>query len=84
MRLNNCPACRSPAAIRSRADSRGRFRVWVQCENCGRRTRDFTDNQEPGQDTPGGKFAVIAWNSGDYRQEAQGHDRTGKGGKTRL
>ena len=72
MKLNNCPACNGPAAIRSRADSRRQcFRVWVQCELCGMRTRNFIDYQEPGPDSTGGKFAALAWNGGDYKREAK-------------
>ena len=72
MTLNNCPVCGGPAAIRSRADGRGRyFRVWAQCEQCGTRTRDFTDNQEPGPDSAGGMFAALAWNGGNHKQEAR-------------
>lgn len=70
MTLNKCQICRGPAAIRSRADGSGRyFHVWAQCELCGTRTRDFIDYQEPGQDSTGGKFAALAWNGGDYKQE---------------
>lgn len=64
MKLNNCPACGSPAAIRYRRDdSKAIFHVWIQCNACGMRTRDFIDEQEPGINTSGGKFAAIAWNS---------------------
>ena len=71
MKLTSCPACGGPAAIRSRTDSRRHcFHVWAQCQHCGMKTREFTDRQEPGENSSGGKWAAIAWNSGDYRQEA--------------
>lgn len=72
MTLNNCPNCRSPAAvIRYTKGISGIFHVWAQCEHCGRRTRDFIDNQEPTPDSTGGRFAALAWNSGDYIQEGR-------------
>lgn len=66
MFIKNCPACNSPAAIRYKKDDRRHcFHVWIECGQCGRRTREFTDMQEPDTGTGGGKWAVIAWNSGD-------------------
>lgn len=71
MTLNNCPNCRSPAAIRYQKSGSGIFHVWAQCETCGRRTRDFLDYQEPTPDSTGGRFAALAWNSGDSIQEGR-------------
>ena len=80
MKINSCPACSGAAAIRYRHEGgRPVFRVWVQCELCGMRTREFADLQDPGPDSTGGKFAVIAWNSGDYRQEATISLQEGRG-----
>ena len=73
MTINRCRACGSVAAIQYRRDDKARvFRVWVQCSQCGRKTRAFVDGKEPTTATAGGKFAAIAWNSGDIEQEARG------------
>lgn len=77
MTIKKCPACSSPAAIRCEKDSRRHcFRVWVECGQCGRKTRDFKDMQEPSADSCGGYMAILAWNSGDVRT-AESAERNG-------
>ena len=64
MKINKCPVCGSPAAIRYRNVIKERnFRVWIECHKCGRRTREFLYNQTPTETSTGGRFAVITWNS---------------------
>lgn len=69
MRTNNCPNCGGAARIRHRLYGRASiFQVWIECGQCGARTRAFIDSQEPAWDTPGGRWAALAWNSGDITQ----------------
>lgn len=65
MKINNCPACNGPAAIRYTKGLQG-FHVWIQCKSCGFKTREFDDKQEPTENITGGKFAIIAWNAAKY------------------
>ena len=63
--MKACRKCGAPARIRwAPGKGRARFYVWAECTMCGARTIQFIDSKKPAEDTPGGKWAVLAWNSG--------------------
>ncbi len=67
MTIKHCPVCDRPAQIRYRHTPDG-LRTWVQCELCGLRTREYIDVGQPSENSLGGKWAVITWNSQDFKQ----------------
>lgn len=61
MNLKSCPKCNGPAAIHTAPGGKpGMIHVYIQCELCGCRTKDFYDT-DTGK--TGTMFAGIVWNS---------------------
>lgn len=60
-----CPKCRGPAVIHKEPGGKPHvIRVYIQCERCKERTRDFYDTDAGNSGT---MFAGIVWNS-QYRK----------------
>lgn len=81
-----CKCCGGQAVIRSRPAAGKGFLVWVTCTSCGARTREYKESVQPTEDTPGAKWAALAWNSGDQAKPIEkrckhgGNDSSSKRG----
>jgi len=57
---------------RGKMDTRhraGGFLVWVECTECRTHTARYMDSGNPSEDSPGGKWAILAWNSGEHNTD---------------
>lgn len=69
-KATNCPICGGQPAVRwTPGTGAGRFLVWVECEGCGTHTARYMDSGNPSEDSPGGKWAILAWNSGEHNTD---------------
>ena len=61
-----CKNCGGRPTIRWKPGTgRARFLVWAECTECGAHTSQYMDSGQPAEDSPGGRWAILAWNSGD-------------------
>ena len=68
--IEKCSVCGASAAVRWKPGTgRARFLVWVECTECGTHTRQYMDGGQPAEDSPGGKWAILAWNSGEQNKQ---------------
>ena len=67
--IEKCSVCGASAAVRWKPGTgRARFLVWVECTECGTHTRQYMDGGQPAEDSPGGKWVILAWNSGEQNK----------------
>ena len=68
--IEKCSVCGASAAVRWKPGTgRARFLVWVECTECGTHTRQYMDSGQPEEDSPGGKWAILAWTSGEQNTQ---------------